>query len=533
MIRMILKQSSQNKHKKSGPKVISLVLISALFCSVQPMSAQVLPDGRTTQNPQDVREEKPYDYIPVDVDFWEKIEDHIAYKRYTEMISAGLGVAEEMGVDSDEGLEGMLAAAMGLRLHNISYASSLLLREIIKKRLNTELAQKALYELDLIAQNFYYDPVEISDDLLNSNEFGQLHPDVQNFVSFHIGLSDLINGYRIWASKELKKVKYESYWGQKITYQKALNEVSQGKLDEAEARFSQLTQLPTVHPNIKKRSQLQIARISFERKDFKKASNIYRDLRDFHVREKGRILLERAWSLYYLKEYSEALGILKALKSPYFEVSSTPERFILEMIIFKQLCYYDTVSQSAREYYDFYAPALGAIKKRKKLNVEATVARMALMNFQIQEQANFINQLRDELDLMVELDINDYKFFKDYPRLYREKDKEVQQRLNHEMERFFPQILDDILDSEEQVKFLDYTAKIDALRIIRRGEDRSYESEKINYVQFDKIFWPVEDEYWLDEYDDFKLLIRSQCDQTLPSSSEDSDLIKQFGEEFK
>jgi hypothetical protein len=158
---------------------------------------------------------------------------------------------------------------------------------------------------------------------------------------------------------------------------------------------------------------------------------------------------------------------------------------------------------------------------------------MALMNFQIQEEANFINQLRDELDRMIELDLNDFKFLKDYPKLYREKDKEVQARLDFRMERFFPQILDDILDSEEQVKFLDYTAKIDALRIIRKGEDRSYQSEQISYVQFDKIFWPVEDEYWLDEYDDFKVLIKSQCDQALPSSSEDTDLIKQFGEEFK
>ena len=80
---MILKQSSQSRYKV-GLKLTALVLISALLCSVQPIgcgqatvNAQVLPDGRTTQNPQEIREEKPYDYIPVDVDFWEKIEDHL------------------------------------------------------------------------------------------------------------------------------------------------------------------------------------------------------------------------------------------------------------------------------------------------------------------------------------------------------------------------------------------------------------------------------------------------------------------------
>ncbi len=497
------------------------------------MSAQVLPQGKTTLNPADKKDEKPYEYIPIDPEYWDKVLDNLEYERYSEMVSSGLGLAEEMGVDSDEGLEGLLSAAIGLRHLKVSFAASILLQEIIQKRINSQLSQKALSELDLITQNFYYDPQVISEDLLNSNDFGSLHPDNQSFVSYHVSIQSLINGYKGWGSKELKKVKYDSYWGQKLIYQKALNEVSQGKLDEAEARFSQLTQMPNVHPNIKKRSELQIARISFEKKDYTKASNIYRTLRDFHPREKGRILLERAWSLYYLKDYSEALGILKALKSPVFEASSTPERFILEMIIYKQLCYYDTVSQTAREYYDFYAPALGAIKKRRKLATVPEIARMALMNFQIQEQANFINQLRDELDLMVQLDLNDYKFFKEYPRYYREKDKEVQERLNHAMDRFFPQILDDVLDSEEQVKFLDYTAKIDALRVVRRGEERDYQSEKINYVQFNKIFWPVDTEFWQDEYDDYKVLLKSQCDNSMPSSSEDSEIIKQFGEEFK
>ncbi len=501
------------------------------------MSAQqskVLPSGSTTTIPTEDKKEKPYQYEPIDPDYWQEAQDDLESKNYSRVIRKGLGQSDEYGAETDDAYEGLLAVGTALRGLKLYYAGTQVFEDIIRKKLSSTFAQEALYQLGKIDVESIQDPQDIADDLLNSNEFGELHPDVQSFVSYYVAMSDLINGFRDWSKTEFNGVQENSYWAQKISYFKGLSEISQGKLDESEARFSRLSQPETTDIYFKKRSLLQIARISFEKKDFIKANQIYKTMRQFPYREKGRILLERAWTLFYMKNYSEALGLLQGLKSPIYMVSATPERYILEMIIYKELCYYEKVSEVAREFYSVFGDSLKAIKKRKDLKNDLRITHVALTNMRLQDLANLVNQLQNELTTIRDLGLrSDFKYFRNIEQHYRDKIKEIQQRLYFKMESLFPQITENFLDSEEQIKFLDYTAKLDALRITRPGEDRNYKSEKMSYVKFNTIFWPVEDEYWIDELDDYRVLIKSQCGDSLPSSSEDENIIKQFGEEFK
>jgi hypothetical protein len=520
-------QSKSNFAKK----FVYLVLF--VVCLLPQRIAAGVPSGSTTDVPIEDKKLLPYKYVPVDPDYWQDVEDKLTDNNNIKVIQKGLSLSEEFGADTDDAIEGLLATGIALKNMKLYYASTLILTDVIKKKISSEMAQKALFELGQIDQEALIDPQDVIDDLLNSNEFGELHPDVQSFVSYYTGMSDLINGFRDWAKKESDNVKENSFWGQKTIYLKGLSEVAQNKLDEAEARFSRLSQAETTSNYFKKRSLLQIARISFERKDYTKANQIYHDLREFPPREKGRILLERAWSLFYLRNYSEALGLLQALKSPVYMVSATPERYILEMLIYKELCYYDKVSEVAKEYYEVFGQSLKNIKKRRDLKKDTALAHMALTNMRLQEQANFIDMLRDEVRTVEDINLKDYAYFKDIIKKYQDKDKEVQQRLYLKMESILPQAAEEVIDSEEQVKFLDYTAKLDALRIARPGEDRNYKAEKMSYVKFDKVFWPVENEFWIDELDDYRVLIKSQCDDAMPSSSDDENIIKQFGKEFQ
>lgn len=511
----------------------SLVFSSSTFSkeAAQPKSAT--DDGKSTAVPFLTKDEKPYEYEPIDPDYWQSVQDKLKDGNYSKVIEQGLELGEDYGDDSDDSLEGLLAVGMALKDLKLYYAATLVFKDVTLKRISSELAQKALYELSLIDQESYLDPVDMIDDFLNSNEFGTLHPDVQSFVSYHVSMSDLINGFRDWSKVQAGQVKRDSYWYFKTQYLKGLNEIYQNKPDEAEARLTRISLNTAANERLKKRANLQIARISFEKKDFVKAANMYKDLKDFPPREKGRILLERAWSNYYLKNYSESLGILQGLKAPVYMVSVSPERYVLEMIIYKQLCYFEKVNQVAREYYNVFGKAIKDIKKRKDLKKNIAISQYVMSNMRIQEQANFINQLRDEVATIHDMDLKNYKYFKDIETQYKNKDNEVQKRLFLKLDQFYPAASEDILDSEEQVKFLDYTAKLDALRIVRKGEERDYKSDKISYVKFDKVYWPVEDEYWTDELDDYQVLIKSQCDQAMPSSSGDEGIIKQFGEEFK
>lgn len=527
---MILKKNLRSKHFIAP---VSLVILVALGSNE--IIAQNLPSGKsTTGAPLLDKKEKPYAYEPIDPTYWKSVEEKINDESYLKVLEEGLELTEDYGADSDDAIEGMLAVGIALKKLKLNYAATLVFKEVALKRISSELATKALYELSLIDQESYLDPVDMVDDFLNSNEFGTtLHPDVQGFVSYYVSMADLVAGFRNWSKIEAAQVKKPSYWADKTQYLKALNEITQNKLDEAEARLSRISQNPNANEKLKKRADLQIARISFERKNFIKASNLYKTFREFPQREKGRILLERAWANYYLKNYSESLGILQGLKAPDYMVSVAPERYVLEMIIYKQLCYFEKVSEVAKEYYAVFGDAIKDIKKRRDLKKNKVVSQFAMTNMRLQEQANFINQLRDELEIVKDLKLRDYKYFKNIEQTYKDKDTELQKRLFFMLDQVYPMVSEEILDTEEQVKFLDYTAKLDALRIVRKGEERTYTSKKVSFVEFNHIYWPVEEEYWIDELEDYQVLIKSQCDQAMPSSSGDEGIIKQFGEEFK
>lgn len=501
---------------------------------VQQLKDNVAPQNTTLVDPsQKDKKQVPFKYEPIDVDFWRTIEDDLSTENYASMIVRGSKQIQNFGSDSEEAWEGHLAVGMGLRNLKIYFAATKVFSNIIKKRLGSLVAQKSIQELGIIAQANGYDKLEIGDDLLVSNEFGSVHPEIQNVVSFHVAFFDLVNGYREWAEREFNLIQEDSYWGQKINYYKALAEVARGLTDSAEARLTNIANNAKTDINLKNLANLQIARLNFEKKEFGRAAQYYEVLKsEFPLREKGRILLELAWTKYYLQDYSKALGILRGLRAPMFDPSAQPERYILEMIMYKQLCYFEDVSTSAADFAKKFKPSIELIKKRKDLKNDPILSAMAMLDLKLQYVANLITQLRTEYDEIREYNVDLYPDFKNIMTAYALKDKELQQRLYQQIDDKIPEVADNVLDSEEQIKFLDYTARLDALRVVPKGEERNYKSEKVSFVKFDKIYWPVTEEFWMDEIDDLKILIDSKCDGSLPSMPTNRELIKKFGEEF-
>ncbi len=502
---------------------------------MQQLKDNVAPQNTTLIDPS-LKDKKqvPFKYEAIDIDFWKTIEDDLSTENYASMIIRGSKQIKNFGTDSEEAWEGHLAVGMGLRNLKLYFAATKVFSNIIKKRLGSLVAQKAIQELGIIAQENGYDKLEVGDDLLVSNEFGTIHPEIQNIVSFHVGFYNLVNGYREWAEREFNLIQEDSYWGQKLNYYKALAEVARGLTDSAEARLTNIANNPKTDANLKNLSNLQIARLNFEKKEFGRAAQYYEVLKsEFPLREKGRILLELAWTKYYLHDYSKALGILMGLKAPMFDPSVQPERYLLEMIMYKQLCYFDDVSKAAEDFNKKFGPSIELIKKRKDQKNDPVLSAMAMLDLKLQYTANLITQLRNEFEEIKEYNVEIYPDFKTIMTAYALKDKELQQRLYQQIDDKLPEVADTVLDSEEQIKFLDYTARLDALRVVPKGEERNYKSERVSFVKFDKIYWPVVDEFWMDEIDDLKILIDSKCDGSLPTPPTNRELIKKFGEEFK
>lgn len=488
--------------------------------------APLLPKGRSEDlskafSPDEI---KPFQYIPIDPLFWDKVQKAKATNNATELIVLGAAQEKKFKLTTPEGNEGRLALAMGLKAKGYSFGAFVIFLDLARDKIGSQIGEAALFELDDLVQNGYFEP-DALDMLLNGNEFLNLHPYSQSFVSYFKYMYNLRFGFNKWAEPYKAQVLPGSYWDYQDRYWTAIGEIARDRVEKGYELIKTLYDDPKTPGAIKQQVQLQYARILFERGQFILANELYYKLGDLGVRERGRILLERAWSQYYVKEYSTALGILHTLSSSLFDSSVSFERYVLQMIIYRELCHYEAVDLTAKAFHKRFKPALKTIRKRKPLREDPILFSMAVLNKDLQSKANLIDDIRKEYKALKEYRYDQFPFYKPLLQEYLRYDKYLQAKLDQVLEDGARAAADDLLDAEEQVQFIDYTSKLDALRVIRPGEERDYKAERISYITFEKIYWPVDSEMWWDEVNDYRVLISSRCGK---SSVEEEKREKEF-----
>lgn len=464
-----------------------------------------------SDNPPHIKSKnpKPFKYDPINPEFFQSIEDALNDKDFSQAIEMATEVIEEEKEGTDEQEEAHYALGLTLSRIGLTYGASRILKSLAHRRIGTMIGSASLYQLNLIAQNGLYARDEMESELISTNEFGTLHPHIQSFVSYHLGMYNLVQGFKNWANKEFKKIKANSYWGQQKRYLTALGEVARNRTQSAYNILKAQYESPAIHPRIKQKIIIQLARILFEKKEFHKALEFYKEAKP-PLREEGRLLLEKAWTLYYLKNFSKALGLLAALEVPYYRRSIDPEMHVLKMLIYKQLCHYKAVQSEVKKFHKVFNPALRDIKLRKPLRKNPLIASHALLPYKEQEKANFIHLLRTERQALQKW--RGYPFYANLIQDYNNKENQVIQELEEKIERNAKKSAKHFLEIKEEIEFLSYSTNLDQLRIVKRGENRSYKSERISPITFNSIFWPISTEYWKDEFQDYKVLINSHCD---------------------
>ncbi len=478
------------------------------------------------------KEKQGFRYWPTDDLFWKEYQDLYQKEQIQNAIGFAWSQLQSFGDETPEGAEAYLAIAQSLFKKGYTYASFLILIDLAKDRIGTQVGIAALYELSLLAETSLYDKGSLT-NFLNNHDFGNLHSDIRSFISYHKSLRNMTFGYNKWAKKYITQIDPTSHWSYLFQYWGAIGEVARDKIDSALPTLQSLQENTKVRPSLRNLASLQIARLEFEKGQFDTAYNIYSNIGHLGVREQGRIQLERAWAQYYTGNYSKALGLLSALRAPYFRPSLSPERFILEMLIFRELCHYNSVLNTAKRFQSTYRSAFKTIQKRTPLKNNKVLLSMSLMNKDIQDKANLIALIRREKAKFKEEKIAP-NLIKKLMTQHKNADQRLQMEIDYQIEDHIRQIASELLEYRDEVSFLKYTATLDNLRIVRRGEGREYASESISTSTFDRIYWPVETrygviEYWTDEFEDYKMLISSRCYSEAPQKNPSSkELERRF-----
>ncbi|MBK8204868.1 MAG: hypothetical protein IPK68_22020 [Bdellovibrionales bacterium] len=142
----------------------------------------------------------------------------------------------------------------------------------------------------------------------------------------------------------------------------------------------------------------------------------------------------------------------------------------------------------------------------------------------IQDPANLVDQVRRELAMIKEsAGINSLSL-----NLFSKNTHEsivFSGSHRYQLEEKTRNYANELLDAEEQILFLEYTSRLDELRV-RRGDDSTYRAQDISYITFEKIYWPADGEFWWDEMPDYLMKISSRCGEQ--STPDDHKVEKEF-----
>ncbi len=150
-----------------------------------------------------------------------------------------------------------------------------------------------------------------------------------------------------------------------------------GKLVRVSTRNSAQA-FATPNPTIKvqtDRKDLAAARVAFEKKDFKKALELYESIpqsSDYWA----EALEEKAWTHVHLKEHDQALGNLKTLFAPPIKSEIGAEPYLLSALIQLRLCNYNELFKGMKRFKEDIRPRFEAMQALAKTGESEASVKM-------------------------------------------------------------------------------------------------------------------------------------------------------------
>ena len=472
------------------------------------------------------KEIEPFKYLPVIPEFWGDQEQLLKEGKFADVVENANKQLKSYGDTTPEGFEAMLTRAMAFQGAGFPSYAFYQFIFVAKNQKGTMVGNFALMLLGDHIKKYDYERAAIF-QLLDTYEVENMHPDVDSFIGYYRGLYLAKFGFEEWANENFRKIQPDSYWDHLRKYWMAIAWVSRGDMEKAGAIFSALMEVENLEKNLKDKVLFQSARMNFEQGLFDEAFKLYELEKGFGLREKGRQLLEKAWTKFYMGDYGRSLGILHALKAPLFKASQTYEQFILEMLIFRQLCHYELVEYSAEVFRKRFGRTIKTIQQRRPLRGDKVLFDLSVMSLDIQPLANMIARMKIEIREIGEKDFTEGDFKKEVASFYKNESDRLQMVVDSELDDRLRTAANNLLRADEQIKFLEYTSQLDALKLTQDLGEKEYKAQKISKIKFEKMFWPVSSEYWYDELEDYSMQISSLC------KTETNEEQKKLEEEFE
>lgn len=393
----------------------------------------------------------------------------------------------------------------------LSYAASMWYLEIARSRRDPALASQAVAGLERLIQEYPVDEETISEGFLSTSEITGLDDQARAFVAYYQGLNSLQKGLDRWALQRFEEIPEESQYAHRARYALIIRALAGGELKGARKALEGLSQAREVPADLQLDIDRTLARIAFEQGRWRDAQETYQNLRR-SAPDDPELLLEMAWTHYYLGEYQRALGLLIALDAPAYAGLIAPERYLLEALSLRKLCQFEPARQAAVRLRSRHGDAIDDLYEGTPL-LDSTPLRAAA---RLRQRGRRIGDWRARVEAEREM-IEDQErklgepLTKALLAMYERGSKEAERRENAELGDVMATVAGELLGAEEGVRLILHELGVALLRGRRRGDGASAVDGVTSINENDDIAYLFVDEFWTDELDDIVVRIEDRC----------------------
>lgn len=408
----------------------------------------------------------------------------------------------------DRALRLLAQSAEGMGL---SYAASLWYLEIARARRDPTLVNDAIRGLERLIQAYPHDEETLVRGFIATAEITGLGTEEQAFIAYHQGLDSLRKGINDWAEEQFAAIPPESSYALRARYVLIVRQIARGEIEPARERLVALAEARDLPDDLALDIDRALARIAFDQGRWRDALEAYEEVRE-SAPDDPQLLLEMAWTHYYLGEYQRALGLLLALDAPAYSGLIAPERYLLEALSLRKLCQFEPARRAAVRLELRHGDALDDLYAGVPIQKSQALREAARLRPSAIEIADWRARVEAEAR---QVEDNSRKLGPELTEglraLYAQGKVEAKRREDAELADEMVAVASELLDAEESIRLILHELGVALLRGRRRGEGAEAAEAVTTIDEAEEIAYRFDDEFWTDELDDIVVRIEDRC----------------------
>lgn len=272
-----------------------------------------------------------------------------------------------------------------------------------------------------------------------------------------------------------------------------------------------------------------IGRIHFQNKNYKQAIKYY-DLVSKRSFKWPYLIIEKAWSYFYLGKHNRSLGMLMTYNSPLLKSYFMPEAEYLKALNYFKLCHYDKALIVINNFFKEYHPKSETLQKIIRQKNKKKLAYFDLMFTSLEkvdESHKFLRNIITQVGKRVKYQLDLKSYFALNEEIFRANKSanlklllklqlNLKEQINHYVKVSLHQFTNEIHSMAEAMLNLKLETLSNQRTLTYKGIKLAAKkkSKKI-VVDKEHNYWKFHKEFWADELGEYSFTLQPMCKESV------------------